>query len=52
MLHQIAANVRVHQVPATVPDGSLQLIFLQTTWQAALCNMSWGGADRLSMVDV
>ncbi len=52
MLHQIAANVYLHQVPATVPDGSVQLISLQNTWQAALCNMFWGGADRLSMVDV
>ena len=39
MLHQIAANVHVHQVPATAPDGSLQLISVQNKWQAALCNM-------------
>ena len=39
MLHQIAANVYLHQVPATVPDGSVQLISVQNKWQAALCNM-------------
>ena len=39
MLHQIAANVHVHQVPATAPDGPLQLISVQNKWHAALCNM-------------
>ncbi len=43
MLHQIAANVCVHQVPATVPDASLQLISVQNIWQAALCNIVFGG---------
>jgi len=42
MLHQIAANVRVHQVAATVPDGSLQLISLQNIWQAALQHVLGG----------
>ena len=52
MLHQTAANVYLRQVPATVPDGSVQLISLQNTWQGALCNMFWWGADRLSTLDV
>ena len=55
MLHQIAANVHSHQVPAAVPDGSVQLISLKNIWQAALSNMLFwggGGADGLSMADI
>lgn len=50
MLHQTAANVYLCQVPVIVPDESVQLISLQNTWQAALFDMFWGGADRLSSV--
>ena len=42
MLHQIAANVVFHQVPATVPDGSVQLTCVQNIRQAAVCNMFSG----------
>lgn len=49
MLHQIAANVHSHQVPAAVPDGSVQLISLKNIWQAALSNMFfWGGGGVLT----